>query len=388
MDGDDHRQSRALAHADRYPLMVEHLTRPRRRSRRRAPAHLARSPARIRAGSNFTNFVNFLKIAGSGNRPEGSSLRTAADPPCHTNPGGLAVLHRKAKRLARRWWVPAALACALGGGLLAQSALAAAPTPESNTSCGGTVSRAKPTSLDPNLLNYQLQLRLGRHRLHDHRRSASRMTTRRSTITRAASLCSIRRQPRLETRPRLLRHDPGRRDELQRGCRGVHGCSEPSEGLLDTTDPYAPTSRRDRRRARSLSPGAVVEIVVTRHDRCRGRSVPAVPRWQVPKPREGGREDAVQPERLEQEEVGAERAGDSAGSQPAPAAGRLRAAAGRVTCRRRSLPVAAGPFVAGGLLPALSVCCLRCRSVACAVGLLPALSVSCLRRGPVTCRRG
>ena len=47
------------------------------------------------------------------------------------------------------------LALALFGSVLAQSAVAATPTPESATLCGGTLTRAKPTTDDPNLLNYK-----------------------------------------------------------------------------------------------------------------------------------------------------------------------------------------------------------------------------------------
>ena len=63
--------------------------------------------------------------------------------------------HRKAERRAGSRLALVALALALFGSVLVQSAVAATPTPESATLCGGTLTRAKPTADDPNLLNYK-----------------------------------------------------------------------------------------------------------------------------------------------------------------------------------------------------------------------------------------
>ena len=63
--------------------------------------------------------------------------------------------HRKAERRPGSRLALVALALALFGSVLVQSAVAATPTPESATLCGGTLTRAKPTADDPNLLNYK-----------------------------------------------------------------------------------------------------------------------------------------------------------------------------------------------------------------------------------------
>ena len=64
--------------------------------------------------------------------------------------------HRKAERRPGRRPALVALAFALLGSVLVQSAVAATPTPESSTLCGGTLQRAKPTADDPNLLSYEV----------------------------------------------------------------------------------------------------------------------------------------------------------------------------------------------------------------------------------------
>lgn len=63
--------------------------------------------------------------------------------------------HRKAERRAGRRWALMALALAVFGCVLVQSAVAATPTPESSTLCSGTLKRAKPTPDDPNPVNYK-----------------------------------------------------------------------------------------------------------------------------------------------------------------------------------------------------------------------------------------
>ncbi len=63
--------------------------------------------------------------------------------------------HRKAERRTGRRSALVALALALFGCVLVQSAVAATPTPESATLCSGSLKHAKPTPDDPNLLSYK-----------------------------------------------------------------------------------------------------------------------------------------------------------------------------------------------------------------------------------------
>jgi hypothetical protein len=176
------------------------------------------------------------------------------------------VLHRKAKRLARRWWVPAALAFALGGGSLAQSALAAAPTPESNTSCGGNVSRAKPTSLDPNLLNYQFTCDWG---INAYTIFVTRKPSELSDYTTiddyngSPSVFDPAGNPYAKVAPVCSGTIPGNGVNCNAGAGGVIPAPDSIEGSLDTTDPYCPYIPKGSPKGTKPQPGAVVELVVS-----------------------------------------------------------------------------------------------------------------------------
>jgi hypothetical protein len=173
------------------------------------------------------------------------------------------VLYRKAKRLARRWWVPAALAFALGGGLLAQSALAAAPTPESTTSCGGSVSRAKPTSLDPNLLNYKFSCDWG---ITAYTITVFRQSNNSTTIDDFASSVSVF-DPDGSADPKEVfgcsGTIPGNGVNCNAGAGGVMAAPNTAEGQLDTTDPLCPYIPKGSPAGAKPQPGAVVELVVS-----------------------------------------------------------------------------------------------------------------------------
>jgi hypothetical protein len=173
------------------------------------------------------------------------------------------VLHRKAKRLARRWWVPAALAFALGGGLLAQSALAAAPTPESNTSCGGTLSRAKPTSLDPNLLNYQFSCDWGitAYTIFVNRKPSDDTTI--DDYNGAPSVFDPAGTPDSKVSVVCSGTIPGNGVNCNAGAGGVIPAPGVIEGSLDTTDPLCPYIPKGSPKGAKPQPGAVVELVVS-----------------------------------------------------------------------------------------------------------------------------
>ena len=173
------------------------------------------------------------------------------------------MLHRKAKRLARRWWVPAALAFALGGGLLVPSALAAAPTPESTTDCGGTVSRAKPTLDDPNLLNYQFSCDWG---ISSYTILVLRKPSDLTTIddyNGAPPIFDPTGNP--VTKPSLTCSGtiPGDGVNCNAGAGGVIAAPDVTQGSLDTSDPFCPYIPKGSPKGAKPQPGAVVQLVVT-----------------------------------------------------------------------------------------------------------------------------
>src|SRR5580704_12778669 len=99
--------------------------------------------------------MRIARVGATESPPLFEYRKPAVDPPYESIDGGLAVSHRKAERRVGKRWALIALASALSGCALAQTAVAAVPTPESATLCGGTLKRAKPTADDPNLVNYK-----------------------------------------------------------------------------------------------------------------------------------------------------------------------------------------------------------------------------------------
>lgn len=173
------------------------------------------------------------------------------------------MLHRKAKRLARRWWGPAALAFALGGGLLAQSALAAAPTPESTTDCGGTVSRAKATLNDPNLLNYKFSCDWG---ITGYTVFVIRKPSDLTTIDDYSSSVSVF-DPDGSADPKEVFSCsgtlPGDGVNCNAGAGGSMAAPNVAEGQVDTTDPYCSYIPKGSPKGTKPQARAVVEIVVS-----------------------------------------------------------------------------------------------------------------------------
>jgi hypothetical protein len=173
------------------------------------------------------------------------------------------VLHRKAKRLASRWWVPAALAFAVGGGLLAQSALAAAPTPESTTSCGGTLQRGKPTADDPNLLNYQFTCDWG---ITAYTIFVNRKPDETETIDDFSSSVLVI-DPDGSADPKEVfactGTIPGNGVNCNAGAGGYMAAPNTAEGFVDLTDPYCPYLPKGSPAGAKPVASPLVQIVVT-----------------------------------------------------------------------------------------------------------------------------
>ena len=173
------------------------------------------------------------------------------------------MLHRNAKPVARRWWVPAALAFALGGGLLAQSALAAAPTPESVASCGGVVKRAKPTPDDPNLLNYRFNCDWG---ITSYTIIVNRKASDFSTIDDFGSSVSVF-DPDGSPDPKEVFSCsgtlPGDGVNCNSGAGGYMAAPNVAQGTIDTTEPYCSYVPKGAPAGAKPQPAAVVQLVVT-----------------------------------------------------------------------------------------------------------------------------
>ena len=171
--------------------------------------------------------------------------------------------NRKPERCAGRRWALLPLACALIGCVLAQSAAAATPTPESATLCGGSLKRAKPTADDPNLVSYKFNCN--------------------GSIT--AYTLIVLRKPNdfntiddFDTNPLVVDPTgnplstvalscagqiPGNGINCNAGAGGSVASPDWAEGTLDTSEPYCANLPPDSKPGTKPDPAAVVELVVS-----------------------------------------------------------------------------------------------------------------------------
>jgi hypothetical protein len=173
------------------------------------------------------------------------------------------VLHRKAKPRARGRWALAAFAVALVGCVLTQSAMAAAPTPESATQCGGVLTRAKPTSLDPNLINYAFSCDWGVssytlivNRTPDNGSSIDDFNTNPLVYDTSGN-------PLSTTALSCSGTIPGDGINCNAGAGGYVAAPDTAKGSIDTTDPYCPYLPPGAPAGTKPQPGAVVQLIVT-----------------------------------------------------------------------------------------------------------------------------
>ena len=205
-----------------------------------------------------------MKIAGSGNHLISVKyLQGAADPPRHSIDGGLAVSHRKAERRTGRRSALVALALALFGCLLVQSALAATPTPESSTLCGGTLKRAKPTADDPNLLSYKFNCNGGisAYTLIVLRKSNDFNTI--DDFDSSVSVFDATGNPLSTASFSCSGEIPGDGVNCNAGAGGSMASPDWAEGTLDTTEPYCANIPPGSKAGTKPDPAAVVELVVS-----------------------------------------------------------------------------------------------------------------------------
>lgn len=206
-----------------------------------------------------------MRIAGSGN-PQNivEHSQGAVDPPRHPIDGGLAVSHRKgARRTGRRRSALVALAFALFGCVLVQSAVAAVPTPESSTLCGGTLTKAKPTIDDPNLLNYKFNCNGG---ITAYTLIVLRKSNDSNTVDDFASSVSVfdpTGNPLSTASFNCTGEIPGDGINCNAGAGGSMASPDWAEGTLDTTEPYCANIPPGSPTGTKPDPSAVVELVVS-----------------------------------------------------------------------------------------------------------------------------
>ena len=171
--------------------------------------------------------------------------------------------HRKAKRRTGRRSVLVALALALFGCLLVQSALAATPTPESSTLCGGTLKHAKPTADDPNLLSYKFNCNgsISAYTLIVLRKSNDFDTI--DDFNTNPLVVDTTGNPLSTVAWNCAGQIPGDGINCNAGAGGSMASPDWAEGTFDTTEPYCANIPSGSKAGTKTDPAAVVELVVS-----------------------------------------------------------------------------------------------------------------------------
>ena len=155
------------------------------------------------------------------------------------------------------------LAFAVGVGLLTQSALAAVPTPESATHCGGVLNRAKPTADDPNLVNYKFTCNWG---VSAYTLIVSRKPNDDATIDDFASSVTVfdpTGNPLSTQSFSCFGQIPGNGINCNAGAGGYMAAPNTAEGSFDLTEPYCANIPKGSPAGTKPDPSAVVQLVVS-----------------------------------------------------------------------------------------------------------------------------
>jgi hypothetical protein len=156
-----------------------------------------------------------------------------------------------------------ALALALFGCVLVQSALAAAPTPESSTLCGGTLKPAKPTADDPNLLSYKFDCNgnISAYTLIVLRKSNDFNTI--DDFATNPLVYDPTGNPLSTLAWNCAGQIPGDGINCNAGAGGSMASPDWAEGTFDTTEPYCANIPPGSKAGAKPDPAAVVELVVS-----------------------------------------------------------------------------------------------------------------------------
>jgi hypothetical protein len=173
------------------------------------------------------------------------------------------VSYRKADRRAVRRSATVAVALALFGSVLVQSAAAATPTPESATLCGGTLKRAKPTADDPNLLSYKFNCSgsISAYTLIVLRKSNDSGTI--DDFDTNPLVFDTTGNPLSTVALSCAGEIPGDGINCNSGAGGSVASPDWAEGTFDTTEPYCPNVPPGSKPGTKPDPAAVVELVVS-----------------------------------------------------------------------------------------------------------------------------
>ncbi len=171
--------------------------------------------------------------------------------------------HRKAERRTGRRSALVALALALFGCVLVQSAVAATPTPESATLCGGSLKHAKPTPDDPNLLSYKFNCSGG---ISAYTLIVLRKPNDFNTIDDFATnplVVDPTGNPLSTVGLSCAGQIPGNGINCNAGAGGSMASPDWAEGTFDTTEPYCANIPPGSPAGTKPEPAAVVELVVS-----------------------------------------------------------------------------------------------------------------------------
>lgn len=171
--------------------------------------------------------------------------------------------HRKAKRRTGRRSALVALALAPFGSVLVQSAVAAAPTPESATLCGGTLTRAKPTADDPNLVSYKFDCSQG---ISAYTLIVLRQPNNFNTIDDFDTnplVVDPTGNPLSTVALSCAGQIPGNGINCNSGAGGSIPSPDSAEGTFDATEPYCANIPPGSPAGTKPDPTAVVQLVVS-----------------------------------------------------------------------------------------------------------------------------
>jgi hypothetical protein len=173
------------------------------------------------------------------------------------------VSHHQARSRALLHCGSLALAVALLGCVLAGPASAAAPTPESATSCGGSLKRATPTTNDPNLLNYSFNCDWGvsAYTLIVNRGLNDDATV--DDFSTSADVLDPTGNPLATESFGCSGTIPGDGVNCNAGAGGFLPAPDSAQGSFDTSDPYCANIPAGSPAGTNPEPTALVDLVVT-----------------------------------------------------------------------------------------------------------------------------
>jgi len=173
------------------------------------------------------------------------------------------VFTRKARSRALLRTALLASALTACGGVLAGPAVAAAPTPESATNCGGSLTLGTATTADPNLLDYKFNCDYG---ISSYTLLVNRTVNDFTTVDDFSSTAGIFDASGTADPKQIFSCSgtiPGVGINCNAGAGGFLPAPEFTEGTVDTTDPYCANIPAGSPAGTQPEPTAVVQLVVT-----------------------------------------------------------------------------------------------------------------------------